>query len=89
MPKNEQISCQSCGCEISVEDSYKLDDLTLCDDCYLEKSHRVKACNPLVAYSAKCFQESDGLEAKERLNDLQKAIFASTRLTCSILISPS
>jgi predicted HTH transcriptional regulator len=75
MPKNEQNKCQCCGCEISVEESYVLDDLTLCDDCYLDRSHHVKACNPLATYSAKRFQESDGLEATERLNDLQKAIY--------------
>jgi predicted HTH transcriptional regulator len=75
MPKNEQPRCQGCGCEISVEESYVIDDLTLCDDCYLERSHRVKTCNPLATYSAKRFQESDGLEAAERLNDTQKAIY--------------
>jgi predicted HTH transcriptional regulator len=52
-----------------------LNDITLCDDCYLEKSYRVKACNPMATYSAKRFQESDGLDARERLNDLQKAIY--------------
>ena len=75
MPENEQIKFQSCGCEISLEESYVIDDLTLCDDCYLERSHRVKTCNPLAIYSAKRFQDSDGREATERLNDLQKAIY--------------
>ena len=72
---NEQTKCQCCGCEIPVEESYVLENLTLCDDCYLERSHRVKTCNPLATYSAKRFQESDGLEATERLNDMQKAIY--------------
>jgi late competence protein required for DNA uptake (superfamily II DNA/RNA helicase) len=75
IPENEQTRCQVCGCEISLEESYVLNDLILCDDCYLERSHRVKTCNPLATYSAKRFQESDGLEATERLNDLQKAIY--------------
>ena len=75
MPKNKQTKCQCCGCKIPVEESYVLDDLTLCDDCYLDRSHHVKACNPLATYSAKRFQESDGREATERLNDLQKAIY--------------
>ena len=75
MPKNEQTKCQVCGCEVPVEESYVLDDLMLCDDCYLERRHRVKTCNPLATYSAKRFQESDGLEATERLNDRQKAIY--------------
>ena len=75
MPKNEQTRCQGCGCEISTEEAYVLDDLTLCDDCYLERSHRVKTCNPLATYSAKRFQETDGLDATERLNDTQKAVY--------------
>lgn len=75
MPKNKQKKCQSCGCEISLEESYIFDDLALCDDCNLERSHRVKTCNPLATYSAKRFQDSDGLEATERLNDIQKAIY--------------
>jgi hypothetical protein len=76
MPKNGQTICQCCGCEIPLEESYVLNELTLCDDCYLDRSHRVKTCNPLATYSAKRFQESDGLEATERLNDTQKAIYA-------------
>jgi DNA-binding transcriptional ArsR family regulator len=75
MPENEKTKCQCCGCEISLEESYVLNELTLCVDCYLERSHRVKTCNPLATYSAKRFQESDGLEATERLNDQQKAIY--------------
>lgn len=75
MAETGKVKCQSCGCEILVEESYVYDGLTICDDCYLEKSHRVVACNPLVTYSAKRFQESDGLEAEERLNEQQKAIY--------------
>ena len=41
----------------------------------MERSHHVKTCNPLATYSAKRFQEFDGLEATERLNDLQKAVY--------------
>jgi len=75
MSETGKVKCQSCGCEILSEESYVLNGLTVCDDCYLEKSHRVIACNPLATYSAKRFQESDGLEAEDRLNDQQKAIY--------------
>jgi len=75
MNQTEKENCQICGDEISVEESYLVDDVRVCDDCYLEVSQRVIACNPLVTYSAKRFQDSDGVEAKERLNDTQKAIF--------------
>jgi hypothetical protein len=75
MNQTEKENCQICGDQISVDESYLVDDVRICDDCYLEKSQRVIACNPLVTYSAKRFQDSDGVEAKERLNDTQKAIF--------------
>ncbi|PVX26724.1 MAG: hypothetical protein CW691_00445 [Candidatus Bathyarchaeum sp.] len=75
MTEPSKVKCQCCGCEISCDDSYVVDGLTVCDDCYLEKSHRVVACNPLATYSAKRFQDTDGLEAKERLNEQQKAIY--------------
>jgi ribosome-binding protein aMBF1 (putative translation factor) len=75
MNQTEKENCQICGDQISVDESYLVDDVRVCDDCYLEKSQRVIACNPLVTYSAKRFQDSDGVEAKERLNDTQKAIF--------------
>ena len=70
-----KVKCQSCGCKISCEESYVLEGLTVCDDCYLEKNHRVIACNPLATYSAKRFQDADGVEAEERLNDMQNAIY--------------
>ncbi len=75
MAETGNVKCKSCGCEISIEESYVLDGFTVCEDCYLEKSHQVIACNPLATYSAKRFQESDGLEAEERLNEQQKAIY--------------
>jgi len=74
--KSEKTKCQGCGCEVSSEEIYVMDNLALCDDCHLERSHRVKTCNPLATYSAKRFQESDGLEAEERLNDKQKQIYS-------------
>ena len=80
MDQNERIECQSCGNEISINESYIIDDLRVCDDCYLEKNQRVIACNPLVTYSAKRFQAADGVEAIERLNDTQKAIFIFIKL---------
>lgn len=75
MVRSEKTKCQHCGCEISVEDQYVLNGLILCDDCYLEESSPVKACNPLAVYSAKRFQDSGGPEAESSLTDQQKAIY--------------
>jgi len=33
------------------------------------------ACNPLVIYSAKRFQDADGLKPEDRLNEQQKTIY--------------
>jgi hypothetical protein len=73
MTENEKTVCQRCGCKVSCEDQYVVNGLVLCDDCYLEESNPVKACNPLAVYSAKRFQESNGSEAK--LTDQQQAIY--------------
>ncbi|MCJ7721297.1 hypothetical protein MUO98_02665 [Candidatus Bathyarchaeota archaeon] len=75
MAETGNVKYQSCGSETSIEESYVLYGFTVCDDCYLEKSHHLIACNPLATYSAERFQESDGLEAEERLNEQQKAIY--------------
>ena len=86
MTETGNVKCQSCGCEVIVEDSYVLDGLPVCDDCYLEKTHRVLVCNPLVTYSAKRFQDSDGLKPKDRLNDQQKAIYTFVKSRGKVII---
>ena len=75
MNQNGKVKCENCGDLISINESYLVDGVRVCDDCYLEKNQRVIACNPLVTYSAKQFQASDGVKAEERLNHKQKAIF--------------
>ena len=75
MPESSITKCENCGCEISVNESYFHNGITLCDDCYLENIHRVMACNPLVIYSAKRFQDADGLKPEDRLNEEQKTIY--------------
>jgi hypothetical protein len=60
---------------ISVEEQHILDGVTFCDYCYLEVTNPVKACNPLVVYSAKHFQEQGGPEAVAMLNEQQRAIY--------------
>jgi predicted HTH transcriptional regulator len=69
------MKCQSCGSTISVEESYVLNGRTLCEDCYLEEGHPVKACNPWAVHSAKQLQKQSGTRAEENLTDTQKAIY--------------
>jgi hypothetical protein len=61
-----------CGCEISVEAQFVLNGVTVCDDCYLEVTNPVKACNSLAVYSTKRFQKQGGPEAVARLNKQKK-----------------
>ncbi|MCW4034200.1 MAG: hypothetical protein NWF03_02420 [Candidatus Bathyarchaeota archaeon] len=75
MTENQKTSCQRCGCKVSSDDQYNVNGLILCDDCYLEESSPVKACNPLAVYSAKRFEAEGGPQAEERLNEQQKAIY--------------
>lgn len=67
------------GCEISVEEQNVLKGVTVCDNCYLEKSNPVKAYNPLAVYSAKRFMEPGGPEAVARLTEQQRAIYEFIR----------
>jgi hypothetical protein len=73
--ETEGTKCQSCGSTISVEESYVFNGRTLCEDCYMEESHPVKACNPWAVHSAKKLQKTDGTKAEENLTDKQKAIY--------------
>ncbi|PVX26240.1 MAG: hypothetical protein CW691_02030 [Candidatus Bathyarchaeum sp.] len=75
MTENQKTSCQRCGCQVSSDDQYTVNGVILCDDCYLEESSPVKACNPLAVYSAKRFEAEGGPKAEERLNEQQKTIY--------------
>ena len=48
---------------------------TLCQDCYIAASHRIRVCDPWGERSKKIYRESHGLSGKEGLTDLQKQIY--------------
>lgn len=74
MAKVEMVKCQKCGREISRDDGFTRGEQFLCEDCYLNATHRVQTCDPLAVRSAKLFRKTSGLEATEGLTELQRAI---------------
>ncbi|AKB77038.1 hypothetical protein MSHOH_0555 [Methanosarcina horonobensis HB-1 = JCM 15518] len=73
--KTSSAACAVCGCELSEEDSIEKDGQILCEDCYIESSHKIQACDPWAVRSKKIFREEAGLEGTEGLTELQKAIY--------------
>ena len=68
-----KTKCESCGCDLSNEESYILNDKTLCGDCHMEETHPVKVCNPLPVRAAK--KMIGNKDQKDMLNEQQKAIY--------------
>jgi late competence protein required for DNA uptake (superfamily II DNA/RNA helicase) len=71
----ETVKCQKCGREIPPDEGLKHGQQILCEDCYIDATHRVQTCDPLAVRSAKLFRKTSGLEAAAGLTGLQKAIF--------------
>ena len=46
------MNCQRCGKAITKEDSFTLNNLTLCEDCYMELGLHPRNCDPWESYSA-------------------------------------
>lgn len=74
MAQSEMVRCQKCHREIARGDSFTRGGQILCEDCYIEASHRVQTCDPLAVRSATRFRKTSGLEATEGLTEVQKAI---------------
>lgn len=70
----DTVKCQKCGREIPGGQGLKHGQQILCEDCYIDATHRIQTCDPLAVRSAKLFRKASGLEAAEGLTDQQKAI---------------
>jgi hypothetical protein len=74
---NEVKTGNICGCELSENEVFmraRIHDMTLCEDCHMEKTHPVKVCNPLpVIISRKMGNVNK--DPIDTLNDLQKSIY--------------
>jgi predicted HTH transcriptional regulator len=71
----ETIKCQKCGVEVPRDDALKHGQRILCEDCYIDATHKVQTCDPLAVRSARLFRKTLGLEAEKGLTGQQKSIF--------------
>jgi predicted HTH transcriptional regulator len=71
----ETVKCQKCERQIPGDEALKHGHQLLCEDCYIDATHRVQTCDPLAVRSAKLFRKMSGLEAAAGLTGLQKSIF--------------
>jgi ribosome-binding protein aMBF1 (putative translation factor) len=71
--KTEKVKCQICGAEVSSREIYLWSGLKVCEDCYFEKAHPVRTCDPIAVHAAKTLKAA-GVKPEERLTEIQKAI---------------
>jgi recombinational DNA repair protein (RecF pathway) len=69
------MRCSHCNQEISGDDVYVHRDETLCEDCYLEATQRVRVCDPWAVHIATSTREALGLKGTDGLSELQKSIY--------------
>ncbi|MCX6677798.1 MAG: hypothetical protein NTU95_07640 [Methanothrix sp.] len=73
------IKCQNCGKEMTEDEVFATEGKTLCEDCYIDVSHRIRVCDPWAERSKMIFRESHGLEGTDGLTNLQKDIYEYIR----------
>ena len=69
------MRCRRCDQEVLEDRCYVHLGEMLCDDCYLEATHRLIACDPWAIRAARGAREYLGLKGTEGLTELQKAIY--------------
>ena len=73
------MKCGWCGCDIREDEGRTYQGKTLCDDCYLDATTTVKACDPWAVYTATSSREQSGLKGEAGLTELQKSIYEFVR----------
>ncbi len=69
------MKCQMCGRDLKEDEIYIREGDTLCEDCYIDSSHRIRVCDPWGEYSARTFRKLHGLEGAEGLTERQRRIY--------------
>lgn len=69
------LRCQNCNCEIDEDEVMTHEGKTLCQDCYIEATQRIRACDPWGEHSKRVFRETHGLTGTEGLTELQAKIY--------------
>ncbi len=69
------MKCERCGKELTRDESYSHQGMTLCEDCYMEIGLHPKGCDPWASYIATHSRQASGQKGAEGLTELQKSIY--------------
>ncbi|MDM7939100.1 MAG: hypothetical protein QUS07_02020 [Methanothrix sp.] len=69
------VKCSNCGQEVPKEEMFQETDQLICEECYLDKHQKIKACDPWGVHSKKVLRSRAGQEGTDGLTDLQKKIY--------------
>ncbi|UCE37456.1 MAG: hypothetical protein JSW00_18700 [Thermoplasmata archaeon] len=73
--EEENVTCDNCGDLVRKEWTFEDNNGIICEDCYIDRKHTIKICDPLAVNSAKRFRELTGQKGTDGLSDLQKQIY--------------
>jgi hypothetical protein len=73
--EEEKVICDNCGDLVRKEWTFEENNGIICEDCYIDKKHTIKICDPLAVQSAKNFRELSGQKGTEGLSEIQKEIY--------------
>ena len=70
-----KLKCEKCGTEVDEEDSYKLGNEKVCEDCYFDSAMPQNPCNPVAQSSTDKFLEAFGEVKPEQLLEEQRKVY--------------
>jgi len=73
------IKCHKCNREIPENETFISRGNTLCEDCYIDATHKIRVCNPMGERAKTAFRKSHGLGGTDGLTDLQREIYYYTQ----------
>lgn len=59
------MKCDQCGQQIPAAEAMQADGQTLCEDCYIDRAAKPKACDPWAVYSARNLPADNGAALTE------------------------
>lgn len=68
--------CNRCGLVLKNNETYELNEKTLCEDCYMYETNPPKACDPMAVSSALSVRKQLGQAGTAGLTELQKQIYS-------------
>ena len=74
-----KLKCEKCGTEVDEEDSYKLGNEKVCEDCYFDSAMPQNPCNPVAQSSTDKFLEAFGEVKPEQLLEEQRKVYEFIR----------